>query len=157
MSDTVSPAAVAQPPALRGAERLRMLGYLLVGIYFGIVLVKGQVADWFSIQQMFRLQAFHMYGVIGSAIVVAMVSIRLLRRFDVRASDGSRIEPVVKPLGKGQAIGGLLFGIGWAITGACPGPLFAQVGAGHGIVLVTIAAALAGTWLYGWLKPYLPD
>jgi uncharacterized membrane protein YedE/YeeE len=142
--------------AIRGTEALRSLGYLAVGAYFGIVLIKGQVADWFRIQEMFRLESFHMYGVIGTAIVVAMASVQLLQRIGARASDYQRIAIPVKGVNKGQLYGGILFGFGWAMTGACPGPMFAQFGAGYGIMLVVLASAVAGTWLYGKLQPYVP-
>jgi hypothetical protein len=134
----------------------RGIGYLLVGVYFGIVLIKGQVADWFRIQEMFRLQQFHMYGIIGSAIVTAMISVWLLRRLNARSGRGDPIAVASKASHKGQLIGGFVFGLGWAATGACPGPLFAQIGSGHSIMLLALASALAGTWLYGWLRPRLP-
>jgi uncharacterized membrane protein YedE/YeeE len=132
------------------------VGYLLVGGYFGVVLIKGQVADWFRVQEMFRLQQFHMFGVIGSAIVVAMISLRILKRLGVRASNGEAISIPIKQPNKGQVIGGVLFGLGWAATGACPGPLYAQFGAGASIVVVTWLAALAGAWLYALLQARLP-
>lgn len=143
-------------PVTRNGEAVRVLGYLLAGMYFGIVLIKGEVADWFRIQEMFRLEAFHMYGVIGSAILVAMTGIWILRRMQVRASSGERIAVRTRSADKGQLIGGLMFGFGWALTGACPGPLFAEAGAGYGIVLVAIASAFAGTWLYARLQARLP-
>ncbi len=142
-------------PAI-GADALRMLGYLLVGVYFGILLIKGQVADWFRIQEMFHLAAFHMFGIIGSAIVVAALGHWLLRKIGARSSDGAAIAVAPKPINKGQIYGGILFGFGWAITGACPGPLYALLGAGFPVVIVVIAAALAGTWTYGLLQPRLP-
>lgn len=135
---------------------VRAVGYLLVGGYFGVVLIKGQVADWFRVQEMFRLQQFHMFGVIGSAIVVAMISLRILKRLGVRASNGEAISIPIKQPNKGQVIGGVLFGLGWAATGACPGPLYAQLGAGASIVAVTWVAALAGAWLYALLQTRLP-
>jgi uncharacterized protein len=135
---------------------MRMLGYLLVGAYFGIVLVKGQIADWFRVQEMFHLAAFHMYGVIGSAIVVAALGHWLLRKLGARSSDGAAVAIPVKPANKGQIYGGILFGFGWAITGACPGPLYALAGAGFPVVLAVIGAALVGTWTYGLLQSRLP-
>jgi uncharacterized membrane protein YedE/YeeE len=143
-------------PATRTGGALRVLGYLLSGTYFGIVLIKGEVADWFRIQEMFRLESFHMYGVIGSAILVAMAGIGILRRLEARAGSGERIAVKARPADKGQIFGGLLFGFGWALTGACPGPLFAEAGAGYSIVLVAIASAFAGTWLYARLQSRLP-
>ncbi len=143
-------------PVTRNGEAVRVLGYLLAGTYFGIVLIKGEVADWFRIQEMFRLESFHMYGVIGSAIAVAMAGIWILRRMEARASSGERIAVKARSADKGQLIGGLMFGFGWALTGACPGPLFAEAGAGYGIILVAIASAFAGTWLYARLQARLP-
>ncbi|MHB8448113.1 MAG: YeeE/YedE family protein [Rudaea sp.] len=148
--------ALRRPSAMRSGETLRWLGYLFSGTYFGIVLIKGEVADWFRIQEMFRLESFHMYGIIGSAILVAMVGIWILRRMEARASSGERIAVKTRPADKGQIIGGLLFGFGWALTGACPGPLFAEAGAGYSIVFVAIASAFAGTWLYARLQGKLP-
>ncbi|MBS0570289.1 MAG: YeeE/YedE family protein [Proteobacteria bacterium] len=151
VAQTLQPA-----PVTRSGEAVRVVAYLLAGLYFGIVLIKGEVADWFRIQEMFRLQAFHMYGVIGSAIAVAMIGIWLLRRFEARAGNGQRVAVKLRPADKGQLYGGLLFGFGWALTGACPGPLFAEVGAGYSIVVVAIAACFAGTWLYAKLQGRLP-
>ena len=147
------------PPQSRptiAAEALRMLGYLLVGAYFGIVLIKGQVADWFRIQEMFHLAAFHMFGVIGSAIAVAALGYWLLRKTGIHASDGTAVGVAVKQENKGQIYGGILFGFGWAIIGACPGPLYALLGAGFPVAIVLIGAALVGTWVYGLLQPRLP-
>ncbi|MES1216732.1 MAG: DUF6691 family protein [Bacteroidota bacterium] len=130
--------------------------YLLAGILFGIVLVKGEVISWFRIQEMFRLQSFHMYGVIGSAIAVGIISIQLIKKFNIKTIDGEKIELHPKPFSKGQIYGGLLFGFGWAMTGACPGPLFALIGSGALVIIVTLAAAIAGTWVYGFLQKKLP-
>ncbi|QDK81304.1 transporter [Spirosoma sp. KCTC 42546] len=125
--------------------------YLIVGILFGIVFVKAEIISWFRIQEMFRLQSFHMYGVIGSAVVVGMISVWLIKRFKIKTLSGEPIEFHPKPFNRGQIYGGLLFGLGWAITGACPGPLFAQIGSGYVVVLVTLLSAIAGTWVYGYV------
>jgi uncharacterized protein len=130
--------------------------YLVVGVFFGIVFVKAEIISWFRIQEMFRLQGFHMYGVIGTAVVVGALSVWLIKRFRVKALGGEPIVLQPKPFNKGQIYGGLLFGFGWAITGACPGPLFAQIGAGYGVVLVTLLSAIAGTWVYGRFREILP-
>ncbi|MFZ1748705.1 MAG: DUF6691 family protein [Saprospiraceae bacterium] len=130
--------------------------YLVVGILFGIVFVKAEIVSWYRIQEMFRLQAFHMYGIIGSAIVVGAISVWLIRKFKVKTIYGEDIVIVTKPYNKGVIYGGLIFGIGWAITGACPGPLFAQVGTGASIVLLTVLSAIFGTWIYGLLRDKLP-
>jgi uncharacterized membrane protein YedE/YeeE len=97
-----------------------------------------------------------MYGVIGSAVVVGMISVWLIRKFRIRTLSGEPILFHPKSFNKGQVFGGLLFGFGWAITGACPGPLFAQIGAGFTVVLVTLLSAIAGTWVYGYLRDKLP-
>src|SRR5437016_5881342 len=110
---------------------MKNLKFLLAGIAFGIILVKSQVVSWFRIQEMFLLQGFHMYGVIGSAIAVGLVSILLIKRFNIKTISG---EPVVIPKKQfswGNVYGGLIFGLGWAITGACPGPLYALIGSGY--------------------------
>lgn len=132
------------------------LKYSLIGIAFGIVFVKAEIVSWFRIQEMFRLQSFHMYGVIGSAVVVGMLSVALIKMFRLKTIYGEPITLHPKTFNKGQIFGGLLFGIGWAFTGACPGPLFAQIGAGATVVLITLLSAIAGTWVYGYLRDKLP-
>ena len=132
------------------------LKYSLIGIAFGIVFVKAEIVSWFRIQEMFRLQSFHMYGVIGSAVVVGMLSVAWIRVFQLKTIYGEPITLHPKTFNKGQIFGGLLFGIGWAFTGACPGPLFAQIGAGSTVVLITFLSAIAGTWVYGYLRDKLP-
>jgi uncharacterized membrane protein YedE/YeeE len=134
------------------------LKYLAAGIFFGFVLVKSEVISWFRIQEMFRFDAFHMYGVIGLAILVAMISIQIIKKMNARDAEGNAIS--IPPKDSSQVtrylLGGTLFGFGWALTGACPGPLFTLAGAGYGIILVPIASALLGTWVYGALRPSLP-
>jgi uncharacterized membrane protein YedE/YeeE len=134
-----------------------MIKYLLLGALFGIILIKAEVISWFRIQEMFRLQSFHMYGVIGSAVVTGMISVQLIKRFNIKTIFGEKIKLEDKKFSKGQIYGGLLFGFGWAMTGACPGPLFAQVGMGATVVLVTILSAIAGTWVYGKFRERLPS
>ena len=130
--------------------------YLIVGIFFSIIFVKAEVISWFRIQEMFRLQSFHMYGIIGSAIVVGMISVWLIKKFNIKTIYGEPITIVPKKFNKGQVYGGLLFGFGWAITGACPGPLFAQIGTGATVIAVTLLSAIAGTWVYGYFREKLP-
>jgi uncharacterized protein len=132
------------------------LKFLIAGIIFGILLIKGQVVSWFRIQEMFRLQSFHMYGIIGSAIVVGMISILLIKTFKIRTISKEEIVIPPKKFQKGYIYGGLMFGFGWAITGACPGPLFAQIGSGASVVIITLLGAIAGTWTYGFFKQRLP-
>ncbi|MEP6613813.1 MAG: DUF6691 family protein [Mucilaginibacter sp.] len=135
---------------------MRNIKYLIAGALFGIVLVKSEVISWFRIQEMFRLQAFHMYGVIGSAIVVGMLSVFIIKRFQLKTITGEEIVIPTKKFHWGNVYGGLIFGLGWAITGACPGPLFAQIGSGFLVTVVTLLSAIAGTWVYGLLKEKLP-
>ncbi|GAB3426831.1 YeeE/YedE family protein [Niabella aquatica] len=130
--------------------------YLAVGIIFGIVFVKAEIVSWFRIQEMFRLQSFHMYGVIGSAVVIGAVSVWLIKRFNIKTIYGEAVTLHPKKFNKGQVIGGLLFGLGWAMTGACPGPLFAQIGSGFTVVVVVLLSAIAGTWVYGYFREKLP-
>lgn len=135
-----------------------LLKYLLIGMAFGIVFTKSEVISWFRIQEMFRFQAFHMYGVIGSAVVVAALSVFLIKRSRARTVKGEGVSIPPKVLGKGYRywIGGTIFGLGWAMTGACPGPIFALIGNGVLVMILTLAGALAGTWAYSALRPRLP-
>lgn len=132
------------------------LKYLAAGVIFGIIFVKAEVISWFRIQEMFRLQSFHMYGIIGSAVLVGMISVWLIKKFNIKTIYGESITLTPKKFNKGQIYGGLIFGFGWAITGACPGPLFAQIGTGALAVFVTLLSAIAGTWVYGYFKDKLP-
>ena len=136
---------------------MKYFKYLVLGTLFGIILTKSEVISWFRIQEMFRFQAFHMYGVIGSAIVVGMISIQLIKRNRLKSMDGEPIMIADKKFNHGIWIGGFIFGLGWALTGACPGPLFAQLGSGVGSAAVLILAALAGTWTYSALREELPN
>lgn len=130
--------------------------YLVMGTVFGILLVKGEMLSWFRIQEMFRLQSFHMYGIIGSAVLVGIISVFLIKKFKIKSIYGEEIVIPKKTFNKGQVYGGLLFGFGWALTGGCPGPIFAQIGYGATAVLITLASAIFGTWLYGKFRENLP-
>lgn len=132
------------------------LKYLFTGILFGIILVKSEVISWFRIQEMFRLKSFHMYGVIGSAVITGMISVFIIKKFNIKTIYGEKIVFHPKKMNKGQIYGGLVFGFGWALTGACPGPLFAQIGTGAFVVIVTLLSAIAGTWVFGLLRERLP-
>jgi len=132
------------------------LKYMIVGLLFGIVFIKAEIISWYRIQEMFRFQSFHMYGVIGSAVVVGMLSVFLIKKFQIKTIYGEKIEFHDKKFNKGQVFGGLLFGTGWAITGACPGPLFAQIGTGITVISVTLLFAVIGTWVYGLFRENLP-
>ncbi len=130
--------------------------YMFVGILFGITFVKAEIISWFRIQEMFRLQSFFMYGVIGTAVVVGLLSVFIIKRFNIKTFSGEPITFEDKKFNKGQVFGGLIFGIGWAITGACPGPLFAQIGSGFVVVGITFLSAVLGTWVYGYFREKLP-
>jgi uncharacterized protein len=132
------------------------LKYTAVGVIFGIVFVKAEIISWFRIQEMFQLTSFHMYGVIGTAVVVGVISVFLIKRLNIKTLSGEPVTYEPKKFTKGTVIGGLLFGFGWALTGACPGPLFAQIGTGTAVVVLTLLSAIAGTWTYGFLKEKLP-
>ncbi len=137
-------------------SKLSLLKYSLVGALFGIVFVKAEIISWFRIQEMFKLQSFHMYGVIGTAVITGICSVALIKKFNIKTLQGEDIVIIPKHFSKGHIYGGLLFGLGWAMTGACPGPLFAQIGTGTLSVMVVIASALLGTWTYGYFKEKLP-
>jgi uncharacterized membrane protein YedE/YeeE len=135
-----------------------LAAYFVLGLVFGVTLTKSEVLSWFRIQEMFRFHSFHMYGVIASALAVATGSLALIRRMRLRTIGGAPIAIPPKEPGGGYRywIGGTLFGLGWAFTGACPGPLFALVGAGVTVMIVAIASALLGTFAYGILRSKLP-
>lgn len=155
MPTTTSQTSASKTAQMRVADGLIYLG---MGVLFGIILIKSEVVSWFRIQEMFRFQAFHMYGIIGSAIVIAAASIGLLRRTNATTIRGESISISDKPFERGlnQILGGTAFGLGWGLLGACPGPIYALVGAGITPVLVALVSAAVGAWTYGHLKPYLP-
>ncbi len=156
---SVPVAAMTFPATSTNARRVAgLLVYVTLGTLFGIVLTKAQVVSWFRIQEMFRFQSFHMFGVIGTAVLTAALSLQLIRRLGIRSFDGTPISVPPKTMGTGTRywLGGSLFGLGWALVGACPGPLLAVLGSGVSVFLVPILSALAGTWLYGVLRPRLP-
>ncbi len=132
--------------------------YLIIGTLFGFVLIKSEVVSWFRIQEMFRFDDIHMYGIIGLAIIVGMISVQLIKRFNVKDMDGNPI--TIPPKDPGQKtryiIGGSMFGLGWALLGACPGPMFALLGSGLTIMIIPVLAAMAGTYTYGILRDKLP-
>ncbi|HET6341697.1 MAG TPA: DUF6691 family protein [Gemmatimonadota bacterium] len=156
MSDptTLRPEAVAETTRVRPTP---LLVYFVFGLLFGIVLVKSEAVSWFRIQEMFRFQSVHMYGILGGGVVTASALIALFRRLGLRTAEGHemRIEPRTwRPYANG--LGGLTFGLGWGLLGACPGPFYALLGSGVTVMAVPIASAVAGTWTYGQLKPRLP-
>lgn len=125
-------------------------------MFFGIVLTKAEVISWFRIQEMFRFQSFHMYGIIGSAVAVGMVSVIMIKKFNLKTIKGEPVTIVPKVYHKGYFPGGVIFGLGWALTGACPGPLFALIGNGYTVMAAALAAAVLGTYTYGLVKNKLP-
>jgi hypothetical protein len=132
-------------------SRRALLVYAGLGVLFGILVTKAEVISWFRIQEMFRFQSFHMYGIIASAIATAALSLQIIRRLGVKAVDGTPIVVPPKTMGSGTR-----YWLGWALSGACPGPLFALLGNGVWIMGVTILSVIAGTWTYGALRPRLP-
>ncbi|HOA39316.1 MAG TPA: YeeE/YedE thiosulfate transporter family protein [Flavihumibacter sp.] len=130
--------------------------FFIVGSLFGIVFLKAQIISWFRIQEMFRFQSFHMYGIIGSAVITGLLSVFLIRKFNIKTMAGEEVVIPRKPFNKGTVIGGLLFGLGWGLTGSCPGPIFAQLGMGVPVAIVVLLSAMAGTWVYGLLRDRLP-
>lgn len=136
---------------------MKNLKYLVIGTWFGILLTKSEAVSWFRIQEMFRFQAFHMYGIIGLAVVVGMISLLVIKKFKIKSLNGENINPSKKPLQfKSNLIGGFVFGLGWALTGACPGPIYALIGNGLIVFVVVLTAALIGSIVYDLIKKYLP-
>ncbi|NQY30720.1 MAG: YeeE/YedE family protein [Flavobacteriaceae bacterium] len=136
---------------------MRNLYCLLVGVFFGIIMIKSEAASWFRIYEMFTFKSFHMYGIIGTAVCLGALYIQLIKRFKLKNIDKKPI--IIKEKNKSQyryLFGGIIFGLGWALVGACPGPMFTLIGAGYFSVLIVIIGALLGTWLYGLLKNKLP-
>jgi uncharacterized protein len=131
--------------------------FLILGVVFGVALTKGEAISWYRIQEMFRFESFHMYGIFMTAVPVGAISILLIKKLGLKSSDGQNIEVPKKLYHHGLILGGLIFGFGWAMTGACPGPLYAQTGAGYTVTIITILAAILGTWTYALLQPRLPD
>jgi uncharacterized membrane protein YedE/YeeE len=136
---------------------MKDLKYLLVGVVFGLALTKGEAISWFRIQEMFRFESFHMFGIFMTAIPTGALGLFLIRKLKLRTIEGAPVEIPVKKYHHGVVIGGLIFGFGWALTGACPGPLYAQIGAGSLVTIITLLSAIAGTWTFGKFAKYLPD
>jgi uncharacterized membrane protein YedE/YeeE len=135
---------------------MKNIKFLIYGIVFGIILTKAEVISWFRIQEMFRFQSFHMYGIIGSAVVVGAISILIIKKLKLKSFNGEEINFPAKPYNKGLMLGGVLFGLGWALTGACPGPIFAIIGNGYTVFIVTLIFATIGAWIYGLVREKLP-
>ena len=136
---------------------MRTLIYLCIGILFGITMFKSEAASWFRIYEMFKFESFHMYGIIGSALFIGIIIVQLIKRFKIKSFYGEKINfhPKAKSFSR-YMFGGIIFGLGWALAGACPGPMFTLVGAGYSSIFIVIIASLLGTFLYGLLKGKLP-
>lgn len=136
---------------------MKFIKYLLVGFLFGIVLTKSEAVSWYRIYEMFHFQSFHMYGIIGVAVAVGIIGLQIIKRNKIKDISGQPI--VISDKEKGSFrywVGGLFFGLGWALVGACPGPIFILLGAGFWSVAVILLGAMLGTFLYGLLKDKLP-
>jgi uncharacterized membrane protein YedE/YeeE len=136
---------------------MKFIKFLLLGIVFGIVMAKSEAISWFRIQEMFLFQAFHMYGIIGTAVVLGVIGVALIKKFRIRDFHGNPISfyPKDKSLTR-YLLGGSIFGLGWALSGACPGPMVVNIGYGFLSMLIVFLFALAGTFLYGYIKDKLP-
>ncbi len=136
---------------------MRGIIYLFIGILLGTVMYKSEAASWFRIYEMFQFDSFHMYGIIGSALVIGIIVVQTIKRFKIKSFYGEKINFIPKNKSFSRYMyGGIIFGLGWALVGACPGPMFTLVGAGYLPILVVIVAAILGTFLYGILKNKLP-
>ncbi len=136
---------------------MKYLKFLILGVIFGIVLSKSEVISWYRIYEMFKFDSFHMYGIIGSAIILGIVFIQVIKSRHLKSIEGTEITFAPKNMSVARyLIGGTIFGLGWAMTGACPGPMFALLGHGIGVFLVVIASALVGTLTYGMIRDKLP-
>jgi uncharacterized membrane protein YedE/YeeE len=136
---------------------LKGIKYILAGIIFGIIMSKSEAISWYRIQEMFRFQSFHMYGIIGTAVIAGITGVMIIRKFNLKDITGSPILFPKKDMQwKRYLIGGSIFGLGWALTGACPGPIFVLLGQGYGVMIIVILGALAGTYVYGILRSDLP-
>lgn len=136
---------------------MKSIVYLIIGIFFGIIMYKSEAASWFRIYEMFEFGAIHMYGIIGSALVIGVIGVFLIKKFNIKAIGGQEMS--LKPKDKSivrYLFGGILFGLGWALAGACPGPMYVLAGAGYLPILVVIFGALLGTFFYGLVKNKLP-
>ncbi len=136
---------------------MRVVSYLLIGIVFGITMFKSEAASWFRIYEMFKFESFHMYGIIGSALAIGIIMVQSIKRFNIKSFHGEtiRFNPKAKSFSR-YMFGGIIFGLGWGLAGACPGPMFTLVGAGYVPILVVILFSILGTFLYGLLKDKLP-
>ncbi|MBT8299158.1 MAG: YeeE/YedE family protein [Maribacter sp.] len=136
---------------------MKLIKYLLVGMFFGIVLVKSEAVSWYRIYEMFKFQSFHMYGIIGSAVVLGVLAVAFIKLMGLRSIEGRKIHILPKERGFVRyLVGGSIFGLGWALAGACPGPMYILVGTGVFSMLIVIIAAVLGTFVYGLIRHKLP-
>jgi uncharacterized protein len=136
---------------------MKFIKFLLIGILFGIIMTKSEAISWYRIQEMFRFQAFHMYGIIGSALAVGVLLVKWIKHKEIKNSEGYKIEIADKEMSIYRYLfGGILFGLGWALSGACPGPMYTLIGNGFTVFIAVILSALAGTYVYGLVKYKLP-
>ena len=136
---------------------MKTLKYLITGIVFGVIMFKSEAASWFRIFEMFQFNSFHMYGIIGSALATGVIGIQLIKRLKLKSFSGEEI--IIPPKAKGwknYLFGGILFGLGWGLAGACPGPIFTLIGAGFLPLIFVLVFAVLGTFVYGILRPKLP-
>ncbi|MGB0486810.1 MAG: DUF6691 family protein [Flavobacteriaceae bacterium] len=136
---------------------MKYIKFFLIGILFGIIMTKSEIISWFRIQEMFRFHSFHMYGIIGSAVILGVIQVQIMKKINFKDFKGEIIEFKNKKLGKyNNLFGGIIFGLGWALTGACPGPLYILIGNGYYIFIVVVLSAILGTLSYGMIKDRLP-
>jgi len=136
---------------------MKHLVYILIGFFFGVIMYKSEAASWFRIYEMFRFESFHMYGIIGTALAFGVLFVQIIKKYNIKSFDGKPI--VILPKEKSFSryiIGGIIFGLGWALAGACPGPIFVLVGAGYLPIIIVLLSAILGTFLYGLVKDKLP-
>lgn len=136
---------------------MKTVAYLFIGTFFGIVMYKSEAASWFRIYEMFRFDSFHMYGIMGSALLIGIIGVQLIKKGNLHSFFGAPIKIAPKERGfKKYLFGGIIFGLGWALAGACPGPIYVLIGAGYLTVLLILIGALLGALLYGMLRKKLP-
>ncbi|WP_282165518.1 DUF6691 family protein [Cellulophaga baltica] len=137
---------------------MKFLKFLFVGIFFGIVLVKSEAVSWYRIFEMFKFQSFHMYGIIGSAVLIGIIALQIIKKYHIKSIDGEAIVVPQKAKNyKANSIGGVIFGLGWALGGACPGPMYILLGTGVFAMVIVILSAMLGTFVYGLIKNKLPQ
>lgn len=136
---------------------MKQILYILIGFFFGIIMFKSEAASWFRIYEMFRFESFHMYGIIGTALAFGILFVQIIKRYKIKSFDGNEIKIAPKDKSFSRYMfGGIIFGLGWALVGACPGPIFVLIGAGYLPIIIVFLSAALGTFLYGLIKNKLP-